>query len=255
MSSVILSSATRYDISQHINILQDSALTAQYPIDDVKIDTSDIYNAIMWGDHTALISSIPPAWLTQQVDPCTLAVVAERNGSRKSALDTFATGLQGAALHDATRRVNLPSMKNAWVRPDARITGYHGPQCVIFSDEWTSRTDLPRLQGYEEISAILDQMAARMVAEKDWEAKSRKVNSFLGQFRSLNEAVKVWPEVKHFLPQGILDRLHNKDQKRSLADERKARAEAVLQKFDEDSRMELTATAIGAKLLTASTGE
>ena len=91
--------------------------------------------------------------------------------------------------------------------------------------------------GAKEILAKAEQGAELEQISNKWNKTEEQVMLFLGKCKSLNEAIKLWPQVALYIDEEDMERFNRKV-------ERKAR-EDVLEGIDTD---ELTAHAIAAKL-------
>jgi hypothetical protein len=81
------------------------------------------------------------------------------------------------------------------------------------------------------VAAIADAHRNRQEAAKRWDAVIKQVTEFLSACKSLNEAVKLWPDVTRYVHQSYLDRMQIKTEKA----ERTSTALDALRKLDLDA--------------------
>ena len=81
------------------------------------------------------------------------------------------------------------------------------------------------------VAAIADANRDRQEAAKRWDAVTKQVTEFLKACKSLNEAVKLWPDVVRYIHQSFLDRMQIKTEKA----ERTSTALDALRKLDLDA--------------------
>ena len=74
-----------------------------------------------------------------------------------------------------------------------------------------------------------------------WNKVDKTITEFLDKCKSLNEAVKLWPDLMHYIPQDLKNRMALKPEKR----EKRTDAEDALAKLDTNS---VTAAAVIARL-------
>lgn len=82
-------------------------------------------------------------------------------------------------------------------------------------------------------------------AHQRWRKVEADVVSFLRSCKSLNEALKLWPDVRIYIPQGYLDRAEEKTAKSKAAE---SRALEVLKSIDTDAAV---ASAVMVRILEA----
>lgn len=104
---------------------------------------------------------------------------------------------------------------------------------------FTVGLDNPRLP--QEVTEYVHKARERKAIEQRWNAVSAKVTQFLESCKSLNEAIKLWPEVEHYIPKDYISRLFAKREKSAS----ESRAMEVLGGID---TQELTAAVVIARL-------
>lgn len=65
-----------------------------------------------------------------------------------------------------------------------------------------------------------------------WGGIADQVDKFLAACKSLNEALKLWPDVAAYVPKNYLDRVNSKSEKKRAEDERQAKAVEALRAID-----------------------
>ena len=123
------------------------------------------------------------------------------------------TGRQQVS-HDV--RMDVPCIYN-------RVSKYEDTIATVTVDE--NESEDPR------VAAIADAHRNRQEAAKRWDAVIKQVTEFLKACKSLNEAVKLWPDVARYVHQSYLDRMQIKTEKA----ERTSTALDALRKLDLDA--------------------
>jgi hypothetical protein len=68
-----------------------------------------------------------------------------------------------------------------------------------------------------------------------WKAVEKQVTDFLSNCKSLNEAVKLWPDVRRYIPDSYLRRLDTKSEAQSKADDKRRAALEALKAIDTEN--------------------
>jgi hypothetical protein len=90
---------------------------------------------------------------------------------------------------------------------------------------------------------LLDAAVNRREIELRWNKVHDQVTTFIKNCKSLNEALKLWPDVKLYIPQNYLDRVEQKTNK-----PKESRAAEVLKQIDTDTA---TASVVGLRFVEA----
>lgn len=98
------------------------------------------------------------------------------------------------------------------------------------------------LKDYPEFNEVVRKINLRKECEHRWKKVASQVTDFLGNCKSLNEAVKLLPSIKVYIPQGYLERLEEKAQR---AQKKESEAANMLDKVDSDL---LTSSAVLSRL-------
>lgn len=188
---------------------------------NINADASQIFNIGCWGaEHVHLINVIPKDWLVEVKDGNVSVKGLMEDGSELKAEARF------CGMFSARQR---PS-HDYWNRSASELTI---DQVRELAPDTVGRTEL--LQRWE------DTLIARDIAAR-WAKVEKDITEFLKKCKSLNEAVKLFPNVRMYLHHDDIERLERKVER---ASQRKAIVEAV----DTEG---LTAAAIAAKLSEAS---
>jgi uncharacterized protein YdaU (DUF1376 family) len=116
-------------------------------------------------------------------------------------------------------------------------TNYYSP-CICVAD-WDSHRDLRA--AYDKAVAVL------MVVDK-WRAVLAKINEFFDSTKSVNEAVKLWPELATFLDPEDRQRLDKTVSTKKDRESRVQDAKKVLASLDTQS---IVADVVGIKMAAA----
>lgn len=191
-------------------IRQEKALYGNEP--DVKMEgTEDWFERITWGEHLHLRDVIPDEWMVKSPGARFRFDVEDDGRTFMVTIDTE---------YPETR---LPPESPR--RPEFRYN----------QDILTEDVDL-RVAFGPVVQWHLDMH----ICDRKWQGVRSHVMTFLDRCRSLNEAVKLWPDIRAYVPAEILVKL---DEKKAKADKRNA-AE-ILAGIDTDA---LTTAAVAAKL-------
>jgi len=90
---------------------------------------------------------------------------------------------------------------------------------------------------------LLDAAVSRREIELGWNKVHDQVTTFIKNCKSLNEALKLWPDVKLYIPQNYLERVEQKTNK-----PKESRAAEVLKQIDTDIA---TASVVGLRFVEA----
>ena len=113
------------------------------------------------------------------------------------------------------------------------------PPNTAWYDTYT--IDVEQAKEYPELHPLIEVCQARAEIYDRWDAVETKVIGFLRECKSLNEAIKLWPDCKIYIQQSDLDRLEVKYAKPKEA----SRAAEALAALDTD---ELMGAAVIARL-------
>lgn len=104
---------------------------------------------------------------------------------------------------------------------------------------FVASVDNPRLP--ESVREQVTIIRTRRDMERRWNGVRDKVITFLESCKSLNEAIKLWPDIEHYVPKEYIERVLAKREKATT----ESRAAEILGSID---TQELTAAAVIARL-------
>jgi len=216
MATVYISKDLLARVSGKIGKLKNHEKTEAVPNYSYKIigvDASDLFNKIQFKDKPELLELIPKSWLSSP-EHANIEVHTTKDG----------------VLHKLELRVE--GMKSYFERPTKDYYNILPNKCTKEFLEANSY-----LTGAYELLQKTEQAITLKEIDLKWQKTLEQVNLFLSKCKSLNEAIKLWPQVALYIEDEDMERFNKKV-------ERKAR-EDVLENIDTD---ELTAVAIAAKL-------
>lgn len=198
-------------------------------------DASELFNAIMWGDHVNVLKQLPRKWLMSTQDN-NIYVMKDEN--------------------TCVANVRFNSMKSAFYRPKGdKDNIYSAVRCELpLADLY--REDLRAMPGWEHLKAQVDMALKIDELEATWEEARKKVTGYLSACKSVNEAVKGWPGVKFYLPEHVIQRIGaaNEVSEELKAAELKRQADKAAMLADAEALESLTAIGVGAMLLKGGSG-
>lgn len=165
----------------------------------------------LWGPHLHLRSQIPSEW-KKKCDSITVRI-------------QFA---DGAAWQD-TLSIKTP------VEAPPNYDIYRKPKMQLTHDD-------------ASLVAIVDRISNRRDAERRWRDVETHVLGFLGQCKSLNEGLKLWPDLRMYIDKHYLDRVERKVERSKEA----SSAAEALKAIDTN---QIVAAAVIARMSTGSTDE
>lgn len=237
MALVRISKQLHTDIKDHIKVLTAHERSELSGYDSELTDTGPgprmVADAALWGEHLHLRDQIPESWTksvasvhfsTQHVHP---------DGHRERAAEIMCSiaGLRvppGAEINREYRR---------------NYTDWYTPVEWDFDEVRAAAEDAqdPRHTLAARIMAVVRHEQAVRALHQKWNKRLQDLTLFLNKCKSLNEAVKLWPGVRMYVPKQYLEQLDTPGV-RSQAMVRKERA---LENVDTD---DLTAAAVAARL-------
>lgn len=166
---------TRKQIRRMSEVEEAAAPSAHIVVDDT---STPFALQLIWGEHQNLRGQIPDTWL-QQLERIRINLVG--HDSVQFSLDV-----------KFTRSVYVPHDLSAY---------NHAP-----------RTIDPTL--YPEVMAAMNVMRERTEINRRWIAVRAQVIGFLEQCKSLNEAIKLFPQIRTYVPAEYLARVDKKTEKK-----------------------------------------
>lgn len=217
MATVYITQELSGRISDVIKRMRDADITAQDADTGrvIEIDTSEFLTKAMWGGHLHLKDQIPQDWLSLNTGPTmTVTMPAEEEGKQLKHI-----------IHFRNQKVINRPNNDRWSEPKIECT-------KAFLDAHVD------MAGVQNILNYIDRMNLNNEIRAKWSKVEADVMLFLGKCKSLNEALKLWPGVKLYVPSEYIRRVEHKV-------ERKVREKEIKESVATD---ELTAAAIAARL-------
>jgi hypothetical protein len=105
------------------------------------------------------------------------------------------------------------------------------------------------LHDLPEIAPIVTAISNRRDAKRRWDGVERQVMDFINKCKSLNEALKLWPDLRMYIPKPYLDRVERK------VERTKDTANAAMDVLKSMNTDEIVAAAVIARMSTGKTDE
>ena len=166
---------------------------------------------LAWGEYLPLKAQIPQHWCRRS---CSLELKCER------------------AIDDETS----VSAHMTFEFPDYLVA-------PPSSDNYMRKTVSEDFPGMKE---LLDNAVAQHEIEMRWNKVQEQVTKFINNCKSLNEALKLWPDVKLYIPQNYLERVEQK-----VVKPKESQAAEILKQIDTDTA---TAAVVGLRFVEAAKG-
>jgi len=209
MAYVAISASLLNEVENKINRMKEAdANLIQKPIDEIAYQTlPDDLEQLLWGAHYNLKNVIPDDWKTYNKD--------FRANTR--------------FMHDGTELKSMVAIKTAV-----------GTAAPPKSSSYTTHFDIPA--DHPLIAEVVQRDIAYFENNKKWKAIRVQIKDFLNNCKSLNEAVKLWPDVRVYIPQSYMDRMLAKSERTA---EKISKASEFLKQIDTDNAV---AAAVGARM-------
>lgn len=217
MATVYITQELSSRVSDVIKRMRDADITTQNADTGrpIELDTSEFLTKAMWGEHLHLKDQLPSEWLSINSGPTmTITMPADEDGKQVKHMIGFRN----------QKVINRPN-HDRWSEPKIECT-------KAFLDANVDMTGVLNILGY------IDRMELNNEIKAKWSKVEQDVLLFLGKCKSLNEALKLWPGVKLYIPSEYIRRVEHKV-------ERKVREKEIKESVATD---ELTAAAIAARL-------
>lgn len=218
MATVYLTQELQNKIHNRIVKMRDQEVHIEVPDNDkaIVVDATELLMQMAWGDYKNVFPQLPKDWLkhskTQDFNVITEVDVEGRETK-------YCVSIAGL-----TNYYEIPT-SDRWSAPR--------PTCT---KQWLESN--LHLVGTQDILDQLEQKEIRTAIQDKWNKIDSDIKSFLNKCKSLNEALRLWPALKMYVPQEYIDRVNHKV-------ERRQRETEILESVDIG---ELTAAAIAAKL-------
>ena len=188
MATVIITKDLRERVAAKISVMRQAELKSDCPQYDatLNIDISDMFNRLAWEGQEHLINVIPNKWLKKTND---------------AALNLCVTVDEGGAI---SHRVNVSGLSNAWCKPNPE---YYGSNDRISLSETTLLEFVDGTPGKAELLERMQLIKQVHEIDKRWQKVAADVDSFLRKCKSLNEGVKLFPNIRAYIGAKDLERL------------------------------------------------
>lgn len=166
--------------------------TCPYLNKDYAVDASHIYNLSVWGaEHIHLLNAIPKGWLSKQ-DSAYVNVVGETR------IEDLTPNIK--------KQVRFNGMTNAYARPSTDYWNQRAGEIHIDAVRALPEETPGRIECIERF------MDACTEAEIDakWAKVTKDIVGFLKKCKSLNEAIKLLPNLRMYLHREDIERLERK---------------------------------------------
>lgn len=201
-----ITSRLRQDVAEAIRKMKCREADALGDMDAPLITESDIEPAL-WGDHLHLRNVIPSAWKS---------TIKSCNASLKATLSSGKTTERNFTAHFDTP-IDAPPHYN----------------------DYRFRADLTHLPA---MAAAVEWVRNSSEVELRWEKVKTDVDNFLANCKSLNEALKLYPDIAIYIPKPYLDKV---EEKKEVSEKKESEAARVLKGIDTDA---LKAAAVMARM-------
>lgn len=202
MAFVAISQKLREDVRIQIRSKQQQEL-ALIAKPSMPVVQADDYRLVekFWGEHAHLRDVVPKEWC-KKIDSVQFQTQYEREPGNPDSIHTLnvAIGIMGGYTRGA-------------------------PTCETYYPRVGVPADTPEVA--EHVAAAQQEWA---IVSK-WSKVGTDVMNFLTSCKSLNEALKLWPDVRIYIPQHYIDKAEEKTVKAKAAE---SRAMEVLKQIDTD---------------------
>jgi hypothetical protein len=209
MAYVAISATLINDVENKIRRMKEADDNLiQKPIDEITYQTlPDDLDQLIWGNHHHLKNIIPDDWKVYN---------KEFRANTKF-------------QHDDVELKSIMHIKTAV-----------GTAAPPKSSGYTTHFDVPPT--HPIIAEIVQRDVEYYENNKKWKAIQRQIKDFLNNCKSLNEAVKLWPDVRVYIPESYMKRMLVKSERTA---EKISKASEFLKQIDTDNAL---AAAVGARM-------
>lgn len=174
----------------------------------------------IWGEHKHFMDIIPNSWIFKPESIDLYVNFSWSEGSSKEVNSTYV-----ARIKSSNKKFNLP--------PDLRDS-YGSPNVYLgFRKDESVPPELEALKTYRQKEQEI----------KDrWRKVKHQVVDFIENCKSLNEALKLWPDLKVYIPNDYIERIERKANRPTAST---SRAAQILAEIDTN---EVQAAAVIARL-------
>lgn len=218
MATVYITKELETKIHNRIVKMRDQEVHIEVPDNEkaLVVDATELLMQMAWGDYKSVFPQLPKEWLKHSKTQDLYVITEVDAEDRETKYCVSIAGLTGY--------YEIPT-SDRWSAPR--------PSCT---KQWLE-TRL-HLVGAQDILDQLAQKEIRTTIQDKWNKIDSDIKAFLNKCKSLNEALRLWPALKMYVPQEYIERVEYKV-------ERRKRDTEILESVDIG---ELTAAAIAAKL-------
>jgi len=200
MAYVAISSQLKQDVASKISKLKDKETnTIKRPAPLMFQTLPQDAMQLLWGDKLHLQSQMPVEW-QRKMDAVTFTYRFDHGSQRR---------LSANARIDTSVAFYAPPNTNGYITIDS-IKGN------------------PYILPFYEYEMQVGDITGR------WNKIRDEVNAFLTKCKSLNEALKLWPDLSHYIPKEYIDRVSKKSEK---AQAKESEAMEFLKNMDTDGAL------------------
>lgn len=234
MARVNMSQQLISDVGSAIQSMAKSEIVETFPkmTSEVKVNATELATRLIWGKHRELFNLMPREWV-KETRQLKIIVRDDVNYAEMPKDDQPRLPVMLTVLTDVYARPNSDT--------DYGHGGYIAKVSTSLSNFVATRSQESCPPGVDEIIEYCSQQKEVRDIQARWEGIKSQVTTFLGKCSSLNEAVKVYPNIRLYVPKSPY--LHKLDQE--VAPRKQVLKEKAAVLLDTEA---LTAAAIGAKL-------
>jgi len=216
MAYVAISGQLMDEVRSKINRMKEAELNSLPPSTD-NLSFSYVphdYEAMVWGEHLHLKSVIPATWMRY---------VEEIRGTTEF------------THNERTHKANL------YIKLGTKVAAPPIPNASSY------RADITMPATHPDMAVVIERNRQVLDITDKWSALSSKIRDFLNNCKSLNEAVKLWPDVRVYIPDSYMKRMLVKSERTA---EKISKASEFLKQIDTDHAIAAAVSArmAGAKL-------
>lgn len=216
MAYVAISGQLMDEVRGKINRMKEAELNSLPPSTD-NLSFSYVphdYEAMVWGEHLHLKSVIPATWMR------------------------YVEEIRGTTEFTHNERTHKASL---YVKLSTRVPAPPIPNASSY------RAEITMPETHPDMAVVIERNRQVLDITDKWSALSSKIRDFLNNCKSLNEAVKLWPDVRVYIPDSYMKRMLVKSERTA---EKISKASEFLKQIDTDHAIAAAVSArmAGAKL-------
>ena len=225
MAYVAISNQLLSDVVNKINHMKDQERETIKPpaVTEMRVDPDDaLATQLIWGEHAELKDKIPETWKTNTAKLVMQYRVKGENDYNTAFFTLICTQTEG---FQAPRTTNI---------------SYYGMDVKFDTEEACPPIMAEVIEYTKQVTEV----------DSRWKKVKVQVQEFLNNCKSLNEALKLWPQLEIYIPKQYLERMY----KNSAAAKKSAEENAALKALQSIDTDFVVATAVGARLAVAAAG-